>query len=168
MSLADSVSKVRARSWREIGIAAEALLFLGVFRGAILLLPFRRITQIMGLTQNSTEQSATSASGSGPGPAVIGWAIQAAAARTPWESACLAQALTGVAMLARRGIASTLFLGVARDGIGAEAMKAHAWLRCGDLILTGAGGMEQYTAISSFSRPPASAAGRQSTSGTNR
>ena len=137
----------------------EAFLLLGVMRAAILLLPFRRITTILGLAQGAT--SSMPAVDMTVDPADVGWAIRAAAARTPWESACLAQALTGMVMLSRRGIAATLYLGVARDEIDPEAMSAHAWLRCGDTILTGAGGVERFSAISSFSRPPADDAGRQ-------
>jgi len=37
-------------------------------------------------------------------------------------------------MLRRRGLSSTLVLGVAKDR---EKMEAHAWLVCGDQILTG-------------------------------
>ena len=58
-------------------------------------------------------------------------------------------------MLSRRGINATLYLGVAKNENGPEAMDAHAWLRCGGVILTGAGGVERFSAISSFSRPPA-------------
>jgi hypothetical protein len=66
-------------------------------------------------------------------------------------------------MLGRRGINTTLYLGVARDESGTEAMAAHAWLRCGAAILTGAGGVERYSAISSFSRTGSRDASRQAT-----
>jgi len=134
----------------------EAYVLLGVMRAAILLLPFRKITKMMGLVQG--EQSAVSESIPPCSTETISWAIQAAAARTPWESACLVQALTGMAMMSRRGINATLYLGVAKDESGAEAMLAHAWLRCGTIILTGFGGAERFSAISSFSRPAAGAA----------
>jgi len=64
-------------------------------------------------------------------------------------------------MLSRRGISATLYLGVARDENDPGAMAAHAWLRCGEVILTGAGGVERFSAISSFSRPPSDDARRQ-------
>jgi hypothetical protein len=125
-------------------------------RAAILLFPFRKITSSMGLIQGTatskTEPVDTSA---------IKWSIQAAATRTPWESACLAQALTGMAMLGRRGIGATLYLGVARDESCVDALAAHAWLRCGDEILTGSGGVERYAAISSFYRPEPGDVNRQ-------
>ena len=137
----------------------EAFILLGVMRAAILLLHFRKITSLLGLKQGET--SALPAADPAVDPAAIGWSIQAAAARTHWESACLAQALTGMVMLSRRGINATLYLGVARDENDPGAMAAHAWLRCGELILTGAGGVERFSAISSFSRPLSADARRQ-------
>lgn len=102
----------------------------------------------MGLVQGAAPSCVTSAAY--VDTSKIGWAIQAAAARTPWESACLAQALTGMLMLSRRRGSATLYLGVAKDESGSDAMAAHAWLKCGDMILTGVSGYEAYSVISSF------------------
>lgn len=148
----DDLRKFSARTWQERRLFIEAFVLLGVMRAAILLLPFRRITRLLGLAQG--DAPALPARGAAADPAMVGWAIQAAAARTHWESACLAQALAGMAMLSRRGIGATLYLGVAREESGAENMAAHAWLRCGDAILTGAAGVERFSAISSFARTP--------------
>jgi len=159
VSQTDDLRKFFARSWRERGLFVEAFFLLGVMRTAILLLPFRKIAGMMGLVQGST--STESVSSLPVNPSDIGWSIRAAAKRTHWESACLAQALTGMVMLGRRGINATLYLGVAKDESDPETLNAHAWLRCGDTILTGAGGVERYSAISSFFRPPAENTCRQ-------
>lgn len=151
MSPLDNLRKFFTRPWRERSLFVEAFILLGVMRAAILLLSFRRITKIMGLSQGAT--SSVSRADMAFDPAVIGWAVKAAAARTYWESACLAQALTGMAMLSRRGIGATLYLGVAKDESNPESVIAHAWVRCGDDILTGADGFERYSPISSFFRP---------------
>jgi hypothetical protein len=151
VSLIDDLRKFLARSGRERNLFIEAFVLLGVMRAAVLLFPFRRITSLLGLAQG--ESPSVTKVGMAVDPAAIGWSIEAAAARTPWESACLAQALTGMLMLSRRGIHATLYLGVARDDIDPAAMTAHAWLRCGDALLTGAGGVERYAPISSFARP---------------
>ena len=65
-------------------------------------------------------------------------AVECAAKRTPWESACLVRALTAKKLLNRRGLPCTLYMGVARDDSG--AMIAHAWLRCGTVPVTGGDG----------------------------
>jgi hypothetical protein len=150
VSPGEELRKFLERSQQERWLFLEACLLLGVMRAAILLLPFRRITAMMGLVQEEPGASA----GCDPGvvPAMIGWAVKAASARTPWESACLAQALTAMAMLSRRGIDATLYLGVAKGGSLPASMDAHAWLDCGGSIIAGGAGVERYSAISRFTK----------------
>jgi len=150
VSLIDDLRRFFARSGQERRLFIEAYVLLGVMRAAILLMPFRKITGMMGLVQcECLMPSPYAAAGS---TEHIGWAIQAAAARTPWESACLAQALTGMLMLIRRGGTATIILGVAKDDNGSETMKAHAWLRCGGTVVTGAAGSDGFVPISGFTR----------------
>jgi len=80
----DDWRKFSARSWQERWLFLEAFILLGVMRAAILLLPFRRITSLLGLAQGDT--TALPAKDTAVDPTVVGWAIQAAAARTHWES----------------------------------------------------------------------------------
>ncbi len=65
----------------------------------------------------------------------VPWAIETITAK-PWmQAACLPRALAAQAMLRRRGVASRLCLGVARDDTG---LSAHAWIELGqDLIIVG-------------------------------
>jgi hypothetical protein len=76
----------------------------------------------------------------------VSWAVTVAARHVPWNSVCLPQALAARTMLRRRGVASTLYLGVSR----AEGLTAHAWLRVGHFIVTGRDGMQAYEVISTF------------------
>ena len=124
----------------------EAGFCLGLARLAILVLPFRRVAPVLG------RQMARSPEETGGAPAElldrISWAVAAASRHLPWDCLCLAQAMAGKAMLKRRGVPSTLYLGVAKDG---EArLQAHAWLRCGERILTGRQGMARFTVIATF------------------
>ena len=80
----------------------------------------------------------------------IGKVIASAANNTPWESACLAQSLTAQRMLKRRGIPGVFYLGVRKDENADEKMSAHAWTQCGDAIITGHKGHEDYTVVSVF------------------
>lgn len=66
----------------------------------------------------------------------------------PWKNQCLTEAITAKLLLRRRGVNSTLYLGVNRDN---NKMTAHAWLCCGNLFVTGKRGMEKFTVVSSFS-----------------
>lgn len=84
----------------------------------------------------------------------VKWAVSTAQARAPWECKCLVRAIAGKRMLAFRRVSSTLYLGVARNEESEErglALRAHAWLRCGDVILLGRRVADQFTAVSMFS-----------------
>jgi len=66
----------------------------------------------------------------------LSWAISAAAARTPWRSDCLLQAMAADRWLRRCRMQPEFFIGVAKHAGG--QLRAHAWLRCGDAMVTGA------------------------------
>ena len=67
---------------------------------------------------------------------------------TFWESQCLVQAIAGMKMLQRRNVASTLYLGTARDEGG--KLVAHAWLRSGPYYISGWEGMERFSVVAKF------------------
>lgn len=64
------------------------------------------------------------------------------AENTPWKSMCLVRALSAKEMLKKRGISSTLYLGIRSEN---NKMFAHAWLRCGDFYVTGGDGYNYVT-----------------------
>ena len=78
----------------------------------------------------------------------VSWAVNTMSRHTFWECKCLAQAVAAKYLLRRRNIKSTLYLGVARDE--QQQMVAHAWLRSGDKIVTGARGKEGFVTLSYF------------------
>ena len=142
------LAKLRARTWREWGLLLEALLALAAARGAVLALPFKWLTPLLGQQNAVVEtvlspEQATQASR-------IAWAITAMASRTPWQSNCLAQALAATALLRRRHIPSTLYLGVAKSAERPEQLTAHAWVRCGDRNTTGGAGEQRFTVLTTF------------------
>jgi hypothetical protein len=133
-------------SWADRLLLIEALLWLGLARLAILALPFRWIAPHLG--QHMAESAPSEAPQQASRLRRIAWAVRTASRHTPWESACLAQAVAGKRMLRRRGLQSTLYLGVTRNGD--ERLDAHAWLCSGDVILTGVHGKERFTIVSTF------------------
>ncbi len=68
---------------------------------------------------------------------------------TPWESKCLVQAVTCKQLLLKKGIHTNLYLGVWKDELESE-MKAHAWLKLGDVILTGKHGHQKFKVVNFF------------------
>lgn len=57
--------------------------------------------------------------------------------KTVWESKCLVRALTAQHLLKKKHIPSTLYLGCS---VIEGEMTAHAWLRCGEMYVTGGNG----------------------------
>lgn len=65
----------------------------------------------------------------------------------PWKTLCFAEALAAKKILGFRKIESTLYLGLDKQ---AGDMKAHAWLKCGSVWVTGRRGAVNFTVISTF------------------
>lgn len=141
--------KFKKLSSSEKKLFIEAYVMLGMMRTAILTVSFKRLTRSLEhvakkkeLAQLSVEESQIAMQ--------IGQAITRASAYTPWESACLAQSLTAQKMLQKRGIPGVFYLGAMKDEESKEKMKAHAWSQCGETIITGGGGHEEFTVLSVF------------------
>jgi hypothetical protein len=77
----------------------------------------------------------------------ISWAVENVGAK-PWMRAlCLPRALAAHAMLRRRGIASRLCLGVAREG---GELAAHAWVEIGNNKVVGGPEADGFTRLAEF------------------
>lgn len=68
--------------------------------------------------------------------------------RIKWKDSCLIRALTAKRILNSMGQKCTLYMGVRK--IEGQGMTAHAWLRCGKCIITGADSMTGYTVTAIF------------------
>jgi hypothetical protein len=75
----------------------------------------------------------------------IGRAVAMAANSVPWRSDCFPQTIAARKLLERHGYGSTIHIGVARDE--GEGLAAHAWLTCGDTVVTGGANLERYTEL---------------------
>ncbi len=140
------IKKFSKLSAQERNLFLEAYYTLGIMRAAVLSLPFKRLVRSLEhrskkgkLAELGEEEKKTALA--------VGKAIEHAAAHTPWESACMIQALTAQRMLKKRGVSGVFYLGVAKDK---KKMKAHAWSQCGDVFVTGGTGHEAFTVVSVF------------------
>jgi hypothetical protein len=77
----------------------------------------------------------------------ISWAIEDLGARLWMNTQCLPRALAAHAMLRRRGIASRLCLGVARE---AGELAAHAWVEVGNDRIIGGAEADGFTRLAEF------------------
>ncbi len=150
-ALSGLLRKLAALSWAERWLLVQVFILLGVARLALRVIPFRHLAQHLGSRQVETAPDAP------PEHLAQARRIALAIARvspyTPWTSNCFPQALVARYWLRRRRIPSTLYLGVAltrSEGAPNSEMTAHAWLRCGPLIVTGGPGHERYTVTACF------------------
>jgi len=127
----------------------EACITLGYYRIAILTRSFKSL--VTELNQNGKLIRTEFPDEKKQLALIIGGAVTTAANHTPWESACLVQALTAQRMLRKRKIAGRFHLGVTMNSAENDPLMAHAWLVCGDEILTGKAGFENCTILSTFS-----------------
>lgn len=77
----------------------------------------------------------------------VGWAVASAARFVPGAT-CLPQAMAAQAMLARRGIASTIQTGF--DRTDAKGVEGHAWLVCDGDVVVGDIGLDRFVPVASF------------------
>ena len=77
----------------------------------------------------------------------IAWAVQTAAAKPGINALCLPRALAAHAMLRRRGIASRLCIGVAREQGG---LAAHAWVEVSKQKIDAGVGEAGYARLAEF------------------
>jgi hypothetical protein len=148
-SFKNTLAKWRRRNRTERMLLLEAFVLLGVARLGVLILPFRWLAKSWG--HHMKQADAPLPPAKMKLARMIGGAVRSTANYTPWESVCLPQAVAAKWMLKRRHIPVTLFLGVMKDETKQEKLAAHAWVRCGQIILTGAKGHRQYTVVSTFS-----------------
>lgn len=77
----------------------------------------------------------------------VSWAVETIGAKRWMNAASLPRALAAQTMLRRRGIASRLCLGVAREG---GTLAAHAWIEVGRNKSVGGAEAERFTLLAEF------------------
>jgi len=142
-----------ALNFQQKSIFIEAWFLLGWMRVAILAVSFKRLVRALEHHRGTTaalildECQITQA-------LEIGFLVERAARYTPWQSRCLAQVLVVQRLLSARGISGQFFLAVRKgrsESAKPDSLFAHAWVRCGDVIVNGGHGHEQFVVVSSFS-----------------
>lgn len=127
----------------------EAFISISISRFLIIFFAFKTIAKRLGDHQQESPQEIT--------PALqlkaieIEKAIKKVSLYTPFRSLCFEQALCGKIMLKRRKIPSTIYFGLAKENNPDRTqLKAHAWLRSGQHILTGKKGKNNFKVVSFF------------------
>lgn len=150
-TLATRLRKLFALSWADRWLLVQIFFLLAAARLTLRVIPFRDLARHLGPSQ--TETPAEVSPDALAQARRVGLAIARISPHTPWTSNCFPQALAAKFWLGRRGIPTTLYLGVAlakTDDAARSEMTAHAWLRCGPLMVTGGRGHERYTVTARF------------------
>lgn len=126
-------------------LTIKALWGLVLVRLALRLLPFRQISPFLGQLMEKTSYTCRDLEKARS--LQVARAIRRVSRYLPMECTCLMQAITGSMILSSEGIPSTLYLGVNRSRAG---LTAHAWLRCGDLYLTGDSEHQDFVTVATF------------------
>jgi Transglutaminase-like superfamily len=118
-------------------LLASAIVSVIKARATVMFVPVRTILQPLprGLEAVSADNAA----------ARISWAVETAGRIVPTGENCLVKAIAGREMLACRGISSEIRIGVAKNS--PDTLSSHAWLECGDRIVTGEGAHLGYIAM---------------------
>ena len=120
--ITEKASRFRALSWPERRILFAAVLLLPLFAIGLRSLGFARF---QALLDRQPRMGPTAASGQAPDPATIGRLVNAAARHSRGTITCLTRSMLLRWLLARRGIASELRIGVR---IVEGKLDAHAWV----------------------------------------
>lgn len=125
LDVADKWLLFRAVAW-----LAAARIMLGV-------LPFRSLATRMSASSDSAQFQ--------PDPELlqrIGRSVAIAANHVPWRSDCIPQTIAARMLLKSHGYTSIIHIGVER--VGDDELIGHAWLTCGETIVTGNTDLHRY------------------------
>jgi hypothetical protein len=135
---------IRSRFFN-ILLRLEAIFCLAFARLVVSWISFRRLVPYLGRPmQESPEEASPLYRGRARR---VAWGIYLVKSWLPWENTCLVQAIAAMIMLRRRRQPSTLYLGVSIDH---TEFEAHAWLRSGDVVVTGGEEKDKYKVMSSY------------------
>ena len=114
--------------------------WLAVARIMLLVMPFRRLAEKLSAGARSTRIDGD--------PAVLSsvtWAVAAAGNNVPWRSDCFPKTIAARKLLRKHGYESTIHIGVERTGD--SELAGHAWLTCGEVVVTGGTDLDRYTEL---------------------
>ncbi|MFB3143295.1 MAG: lasso peptide biosynthesis B2 protein [Candidatus Methylomirabilales bacterium] len=133
-------SKLRSLSVSEVWFLVEAAAAVVAFDLALRLLSSKTCLALFGSKAGSHRRR------EGVNAQRMVWLVDVADRYAPGRSSCLRQAAALAWLLHRRGIATSLRIGVARED---EKFVAHSWLETGNGELFGLSDTDKYVPLSS-------------------
>ena len=142
-SLASKIRKLSCWDW---WLLVKAVFWTGIGRILILFIPLRKFSFLLGTHMKETP--GTPATENMKMLRAVEVAIIRASRIVPWRCKCYEQAIGAKMVLRGYGLETTMYYGVAKD-INNQLI-AHAWIRCGNYIVTGRPGMKRFTIVGTF------------------
>ncbi len=139
-------TKLRRCDWQDRAALAEALALLVVASALLRLLPFRLVGRLASATAAAAPDDARRTHA----VALVRWAVDRAAKRSPLRAMCIERGLAAAWMLRRRGIDATLFYGVAPRREGRGGIEAHVWVQHRGLDVSGTPEPGRYAVLATF------------------
>jgi hypothetical protein len=133
-------------TWTDKKMIMEAFCLTGIVRFCILFVAFSKLAKITGKYNEESDDILCDEQifiGN-----KVAYVVNLVSRHTPWKSKCLVKALTAQIMIKRRKSSSTVYLGVAKDEN--KKLIAHAWLRCGNNVITGEDERTCFTQVAKF------------------
>lgn len=132
--------------------AFRLLYLLPKSRWAVKRTPFKKVAERMGVLSEPKE---VPVSAHEEAMAVQWGALTRSVGKLmPFRTLCFEQALSCAALLQAQGIAHCIHFGVKKHPEDAKRLEAHAWLQCGNAIVTGKKKHRQFKRVSSFYYDP--------------
>lgn len=128
-----SSAKHKRHSFEEYRLAAEAWLWLGLARFAVVTLPFRAIVRL--IRQGGSRRGGIDGRQGEPVDAIV-LAIDRASHRAPFRAKCFERGLAGHWMMYWRGIPTRFHYGIAQGG--PDGLNAHVWISHHGRVVLGA------------------------------
>lgn len=129
--------------WKQKLLIPQILVLMEYYRFRVHKRPFSELAPTIGTMGHETPVEAT------PRDAwLVHEIMESLFRKLKWKDSCLIRALTAKKLLNRMGQKCTLYMGVCKNGN--DPMKAHAWLRCGKLIVTGGESKAGFTVTAVF------------------
>lgn len=122
----------------------KVYLYVAYYRLCLLFVPMSRIETMIGV--RGEESSAEETLENIKLAKLVGFHVNRVTAHLPLKRKCFVRALSARKLLMKKGVNTTLYLGVCKEN---DKMAAHAWLRCGQLYVTGGNG-DGYAMVAKF------------------
>ncbi len=138
------IPKPETKAWslEDWGLLLEAGFTLARARLLVRRTPFPKLAKRFGQLDLETPKDTPNQKAE-----KIGWAVKTAAKCVPWRSECLEQAVCAKLTLKQKRYPSTMYFGTLRNGL---ALQAHAWVRCGNLVVVGDVGHQVFIQIAVY------------------